>query len=106
MKTPQQTIEERRAAALRDKEARDRKEIACRNLASSDHFKEYCIELKNEAKTALESAVKEASKPAETRNNQRVVDLIQEYRIKENAASRVFDHIADIEKVTAQKEAP
>lgn len=101
---PQQVAEARKAQELRDKEARNRKEIAYRHLAANDHFKEFCIELKKEAQLAIEDATKEARKPAKDRNNQHVVDKLREYDAKENAASRVFDEIAIIDKETIKKE--
>lgn len=106
MKTPKQAAEERAASASRAKEARDRIEVAYRNLAANEYFKEYCIELKKEARAAIELATKEARKPAESRNNQHVIDKLREYDFKEEAASRVFDHLANIEKETTKKEAP
>lgn len=103
-KTPQQHAEEKKAQQLRAKEARDRKEIAYRHLAANDHFKEFCIELKKEAKAAIEDAISEVRKPAKDRNNQHIVDKLREYDAKENAASRVFDEIENIDKNTEKKE--
>lgn len=104
--TVKETQEAKLAKELRAKENRERREAAFRHLAADHVFRDtFCTELKIEAKAALDAAVLEASKAAETRNNQHVVDKIREYQFKENAASRVFDFIAEIEKETAKKEA-
>lgn len=104
--TVKETQEAKLAKGLRAKENRERREAAFRHLAADHVFRDtFCTELKIEAADALESAVLEAYKPAETRNNQHVVDKIREYKIKENAASRVFDFIAEIEKKIQEKEA-